>query len=170
MGTLWGKAAWGEAAWEVGVFGTEAGGETAASGGVTGSGANVAWGGFAGAVIGLGRKKSGKTSFAVCHVPQPSRHTNELSPTLFSFSQSQNTEPIAGPYWPPLGGLTYQAALGASEITSGITDVGFAGAEELALPELLAGSVVLVARSLGVRVSLGVDVAFDVTTDATCVR
>ena len=55
---------------------------------------------------------------AFCQSVHPSRHTSESLLTRPSDSHLRMTSPRAGPYWPPVGGRTYQIAAGASAIGS----------------------------------------------------
>src|SRR5262245_24516245 len=57
--------------------------------------------------------KLGKNLPAACQSVQPSRQTSESLLTRPSSSHFRITSPLAGPYWPPLGGRTYQMAVGA---------------------------------------------------------
>ena len=60
----------------------------------------------------------GKSGPASSHSGQSSRHTSVSALTRPSVSQRCMTSPEAGPYCPPLGGLTYHTAAGASLIGS----------------------------------------------------
>src|SRR5437867_11980130 len=61
---------------------------------------------------------TGKSLPAFCQSVQPSRQTSESLLTRPSEIHLRMMSPRAGPYWPPLGGRTYQMAAGASEIGS----------------------------------------------------
>ena len=102
-------------------------------------------------------KKSEKTSLADCQFPQPSRHTRADSPTLFSFSHSQNTAPTAGPYCPPLCGRTYHAAFKASAMTDGMveaTDEGEASDVDVTLLVSTEETTAEICTGTGAEVSL----------------
>src|SRR4051794_12643758 len=77
--------------------------------------------------------KSGKSWPALRQSAQPSRHTSESLLTRPSESHFRMISPLAGPYWPPVGGRTYQIAAGASAIGSaaptGGAAIAAAGAE-----------------------------------------
>src|SRR5262245_29866732 len=60
----------------------------------------------------------GKSLPADCQSVHPSRHTSESLLTRPSTIHCRMMSPRAGPYWPPLGGRTYQMAVGASPIGS----------------------------------------------------
>src|SRR6188768_123403 len=55
---------------------------------------------------------------AFCQSVQPSRQTSESLLTRPSEIHFRMMSPLAGPYWPPVGGRTYQMAVGASAIGS----------------------------------------------------
>src|SRR2546430_14782552 len=61
---------------------------------------------------------TGKSLPAFCQSVQPSRQTSESLLTRPSAIHRRVISPRAGPYWPPLGGRTYQMAAGASAIGS----------------------------------------------------
>src|SRR6476619_4443004 len=74
--------------------------------------------GIAGAVAAdaPGDWRAGKSLAAVCQSVQPSRQTSESLLTRPSEIHFRMMSPRAGPYWPPVGGRTYQIAVGAAAI------------------------------------------------------
>src|SRR5262245_17857889 len=65
----------------------------------------------------------GKSLPAFCQSVHPSRHTSESLLTRPSEIHLRMMSPRAGPYWPPVGGRTYQMADGASAMGSSATAV-----------------------------------------------
>ena len=74
---------------------------------------------------------SGNASLASRHCGQPSRHSNAVVATRPSAIHCRSISPVAGPYWPPLGGRTYQVDVGSlvSMSKDEICDFGAAAAE-----------------------------------------
>src|SRR5436309_9823153 len=61
---------------------------------------------------------TGNSLPAFCQSVHPSRQTSEWLLTRPSAIHLRMMSPRAGPYWPPLGGRTYQIAAGASKMGS----------------------------------------------------
>src|SRR4051795_5660804 len=85
--------------------------------------------------------RTGKSLPAFCQSVQPSRQTSESLLTRPSAIHLRMISPRAGPYWPPVGGRTYQMAPGAAEMGSSAADSAGCSAPAVAGAADTAGAV-----------------------------